>query len=62
MLLIAAVAIVLYTLYPRVISVFTNVRDNKAKTRVERLQQMEDDAWPHRNANIVVVPNDYKEE
>ena len=62
LLLIAAVAIVLYTLYPRVISAFTNVRDNKAKTRVERLQQMEDEAWPYRNANIVVVPNDYKEE
>ena len=62
MLLIAAVAIVLYMLYPRVIGIFTEARDAKAQSKEERLQQMEDEAWPYRNANIVVVPNDYKEE
>ena len=62
MLLIAAVAIVLYMLYPRVIGVFTEARDVKAQTKEERMQQIEDEAWPYRNANIIVVPNDYKEE
>ena len=62
MLLIAAVAIALYMFYPRVIGVFTQVRDAKAESKEERLQQMEDEAWPYRNANIIVVPNDYKEE
>lgn len=62
MLLIAAVAIVLYMLYPRIIGVFTEARDAKAKSRVERYQEMEDEAWPYRGAPITVVPNDYKEE
>jgi hypothetical protein len=62
MLLIAAVAIVLYMLYPRVIAVFTESRDAKAKSKAERYQEMENEAWPHSNANIIVVPNDYNED
>ena len=59
LLLIAAVAIVLYMMYPTIIGAFSS--SNK-QSKAEQLQQMEDEAWPYRNANIVVVPNDYKEE
>ena len=59
LLLIAAVAIVIYMVYPSVIEAFSS--DNK-QTRVELLQQHEEEAWSHRYTPITIVPNDYKEE
>ena len=58
LLLIAAVAIVLYMVYPSVIEAFSS---DKKQTKAERLQKNEEEAWPHRYTEITVVPNDYKE-
>ena len=59
LLLIAAVAIVIYMVYPSVIDAFSS---GKKQTKAELLQQHEKEAWPHRYTDITVVPNDYKEE
>ena len=60
--MVAAVAIVLYMLYPRVIGIFTATKEASTKSKIERYQEMENEAWPHSNSPITVVPNDYKEE
>ncbi len=58
LLLIAAVAIVLYMIYPTVIGTFSS---SKKQTREEIRQRHEEEAWPYRNAQITKVPNDYVE-
>ena len=60
--MVAAVVIVLVKLSPRLIEIFSASKDASVKSKVERYQEMEEEAWPHSNSPITVVPNDYKEE
>ena len=62
LLVVSAVIIALCMLYPRVVGVFSASKETSTKSKVERYQEMENEAWPHSNASITVVPNDYKEE